>query len=412
MLVGLQQLWERRTAVHNVNCVEREACTGCGACEVVCPVQCIDMIVDREGFLCPTVDETRCVGCSKCLHSCSAYRKPCFKARGRSVLFRSLEGGSEISSSGGAAFAIVMHVIERGGAVVACSFDDRGVAHHREFETIDDLRGMQGSKYVQSDAREGYRLCISMLEDDREVLFVGTPCQVAAVKRLCPDKNGLITCDLICHGVPSPAFWAKDLEFQNSRGFLVPREDVQFRTSDKRSRTNFELCCKGASGKRIPYEKDPYYSLFVKNASLRESCYTCPYAQEERVGDVTIGDCASRDKYPDFHPCESVSTVVANTSAGEAVLKSVLSGEGSDFVDLDFLLEARLNGQLHKPSTRPGLRDFVYIDLNTHDYRSFAGKYCERVTIKWRLKRFVKLLIPVDARVFLKRKARGLSNRG
>lgn len=398
--------------MHNVGSVGCDECTGCGVCEVACPVQCIALVSDDEGFLRPSVEEACCIGCSKCLNVCPACREPKTGSRKEAVLFRCFGEGSEDSSSGGAAFAIALSVIARGGVVVACAFDAQGTARHAAFETLDELRAMQGSKYVQSDAREGYRLCGSSLEAGREVLFMGTPCQVAAVRMLYGDCDRLLTCDLICHGVPSPGFWAKNLEYQNSRGLLASRKDVLFRSSDRRSRVNFELSTKGTCGGRIPYEKDPYFTLFMGNASLRESCYACSYAREERMGDVTIGDCASRDRYPDFHPCEPVSSVIANTDAGQVALESVLSRIDIDFVPLDFSLEAQLNGQLSRPSPRPGSREDVYGDLRVLDYRGFARKYCKPVTIGWRAKRLVKILIPVGVRVALKRAVRGLGDHG
>ena len=36
-------------------------CTGCGACAAGCPVQCIEMQVDREGFRYPQLDTSRCI---------------------------------------------------------------------------------------------------------------------------------------------------------------------------------------------------------------------------------------------------------------------------------------------------------------------------------------------------------------
>lgn len=396
----------------NVGVVEKESCTGCGACEVVCPVGCISMKKDDEGFLAPEVGATRCVSCGKCLRVCPVSNEVQLFAPRRTIMYRSLDLETRDSSSGGAAYALGKLVINHGGAVVACSFDDEGVARHIAVEDENALRSTQGSKYVQSDARGGYRALDTLLSAGCETLFIGTPCQVAAARSLYPNEKRLATCDLVCHGVPSPEFWRKALAWNNERGYLKDRAAVMFRGSDRRSRASFELYCKFGSGGRIPYERDAYFAAFIRNASLRESCYRCPFACGERAGDLTVGDCASRDQYPGFHPCESVSSVFANTAQGEKLLDAILRGGASDAEEIDFETEARLNKQLHAPSIRPAERDAIYADLTLMDYATFVARYRVATPPAWWVRRAVKTLVPVRLRVVVKRMTREVLGRG
>lgn len=396
----------------SVSIVENKGCTGCGACEVACPVGCVALKEDDEGFLAPAVDEKRCVSCGKCLRVCPASGGPRLSVPRRAVAFRSLDPSTRESSSGGAAYALGKLVIDRGGVVVACSFDSDGVARHAIAENEEALRATQGSKYVQSDARAGFRALGRVLAEGREALFVGTPCQVAAARALYPGEASLVTCDLICHGVPSPGFWRRTLEWNNSRGRLSDRAAVMFRSTDRRSRVNFELYCKSDACRRIPYEHDAYFAAFIRNASLRESCYRCPFASGERAGDLTVGDCASRDRYPCFHPCESVSSVLANTDRGEELLAALTLPGSADAEEIDYDVEVRLNKQLHAPSVRPAERDEIYGDLESMGYEAFAGRYRAHVSPAWWAKRAVKSVVSVRTRAAVKKFVREVLHRG
>lgn len=42
------------------------------------------------------------------------------------------------------------------------------------------------------------------LKDGEKVLFIGLPCQVAALRNFTNNHDNLCTVDLICHGSPSP----------------------------------------------------------------------------------------------------------------------------------------------------------------------------------------------------------------
>ena len=49
---------------------EKKDCCGCGGCSNACPVHCIEMKADAEGFLYPEVDEAACIGCGLCERVC------------------------------------------------------------------------------------------------------------------------------------------------------------------------------------------------------------------------------------------------------------------------------------------------------------------------------------------------------
>lgn len=393
----------RRMEKNNIASVGPLRCMGCGVCEVVCPVDCISMCEDDEGFLVPAVAVAHCVSCSRCLRVCPASNDLTLGKSERSVVFRSLDPSTQESSSGGAAYELGKLMIERGGAVVACVLDERGVACHTVMDDVASLSKAQGSKYVQSDARNGYRFCGEMLGKGKEVLFIGTPCQVAAVRALYPDERGLVTCDLICHGVPSPGFWRRELEWQNSKGRLINRERIMFRGSSFSKRTVYSLYCRDLPNKCIPHERDPYYFAFISNASLRECCYQCRFAQDRRVGDLTVGDCASYNLHLDFHPYEPVSCLVANTPLGGAFLERLLASEWADYEELDYDVKKKLNKQLGVPSGRPAIRDSVYTDLRNLEYDSFARKYRAPISFGGILRSVLELVTPVRVRVLIKK---------
>ena len=77
----------------------------------------------------------------------------------------------------------------------------------------EDLWRLRGAKYVQSDLDGVFREIREVLKT-RPVLFSGTPCQVDGLYRFlgCRPEN-LTTCDLVCHGVPSPGVWEDEARF-------------------------------------------------------------------------------------------------------------------------------------------------------------------------------------------------------
>lgn len=145
---------------------------------------------------------------------------------------------------------------------------------------------------MQSFIGDSFRIAKQFLLEGRKVLFSGTPCQIAGLKSyLQKEYDNLLTLDIICHGVPSPAVWDKYKDEIN-RGAI---RDVNFR--DKTTGwTNYS--CTYIVGYANEEEvisnnhlHDPYMRLFIANYSLRPSCYHCPAKAGRSGSDITLGDC-------------------------------------------------------------------------------------------------------------------------
>lgn len=72
----------------------------------------------------------------------------------------------------------------------------------------------------------------------------------------------------------------------------------------------------------IPREDNPFMKGFLCHLGLNWCCYTCRSAEDDRPGDITLGDFWGRPRQDDEH--QGVSVVIAHTSKGEAALERVL----------------------------------------------------------------------------------------
>ena len=105
--------------------------------------------------------------------------------------------------------------MSRDGYVVGAAFDESFVLNHRIISSVDELSPLQGSKYVQSQIGFIYRRVKEKIKQGKAVLFVGTSCQVAGLRRFLGkmDQSSLYICDLVCHGVPSPLLFEKYVKY-------------------------------------------------------------------------------------------------------------------------------------------------------------------------------------------------------
>lgn len=210
---------------------ETVMCTGCSACYSACGFGAITMCVDREGFLRPMVDSSKCKSCGKCSRICPVIN-PKVEQSGHPRAFAAYNLNEEdrlTSSSGGIFKLLAEYILRKGGAVFGAAFDQNYQVHHICVESLDLLYKLQGAKYVQSSIDDTYSHAKNILKGGRLVLFSGTPCQIEGLlSYLGKNYLNLFTQDIICHGVPSPFGWKKYLEYQQ-KDFGKDVEVITFR---------------------------------------------------------------------------------------------------------------------------------------------------------------------------------------
>ncbi len=290
----------------------KAACCGCNACVEACSKHCIVMKKDSKGFLYPLVDKNICVECGVCEHICPFQTDKELNLPLKAYAAWNKDRNKHLSSSsGGAAYVFSSYIINQGGVVYGCASDGINIQHIR-VDQIKNLNKLQGSKYVQSHICNLFSQVKTDLRNQIPVLFIGTPCQVAGlkkyIKRIPPH---LYVVDLICHGVPSLQMLEEHIA-NIAKGRNI--ESISFRKGNK-----FLMHITGkAFDYIVPFRKDLYYRGFMQGVTYRESCYQCPFACQERVGDITIGDFWGI-LHPELLPTESkdgISVLLPCTDKG------------------------------------------------------------------------------------------------
>ena len=266
---------------------ESKECSGCGLCENVCPKGCITMSEDSLGYNRPIIDNSNCIDCGLCSKRCVIVHPTEIVAPVTTfAAVRSDKDKIKMSSSGGVFAAVAEQLISKGWMVAGCIIDTNLNPRHVLTADIKELRRMYGSKYVQSDTSGIYKSVKDALAMGRKVLFSGTPCQVAAIKRHTKNNENLLTIDVICHGVPNVKMFHSSLELYNRDSI----KDFLFRDKKQGWTFNNLIVYKDGSLKKINHRLSSYMTYFLQGETYRDSCYECPYAKPERGADITIGD--------------------------------------------------------------------------------------------------------------------------
>lgn len=314
-------------------------CTGCSACIGKCSGNAIQIKDDLTAFN-AVIDESLCVNCKQCERVCPtnnpvAALQPTFWKQGWALD----EKVRMNASSGGLASAVAIGFIKTGGIVCSCVFKS-GKFVFDFADNEDYAKRFAGSKYVKSDPFGIYEKIDEYLAHGRKVLFIGLPCQAAAVKSYTKDHVLLYMADLICHGTPSQRILKM---FLDEKGHSVE----QMQTVDFRRKTDFFLSAdqKGIEPDSV---RDRYTYAFLKALCYTENCYACQYASVRRVSDLTLGDSWG-STLSVTEQKNGISLVLCQTQKGE----ELLANAELHLEDADIDNAVKNNRQLNKPSQKP-----------------------------------------------------------
>ncbi len=367
-------------AKNNITSLPKVDCYGCGACVNACPLQCIHMAVDYEGFPYPQVDHATCNECGVCIGVCPGFNTRQLEDNLEAPIFFGGNINNDpvryLSSSGGMFSLFANHILSLNGAVYGAVYDfQRMKVVHTRAESLQDLTPMRKSKYVQSDTGFAYQAVKKDLQEKKHVLFTGTPCQVDGLCLfLGKDYDNLLTCDIICHGVPSPGLFTNHFA-QIRNKHRQPITQIDFRTKQRGwgSFLNFYIKNEFESKESLRYAlTDAYYTLFLANLTLRPCCYACRFASLDRKADLTMGDFWGVKKdHPRLFDGKGTSLLLVNTKKGQQAVNAVQ--------DSATLIEVPppepLPPNLVKPTPKPSLRDAFFQHISLNNWGDFKLKY-------------------------------------
>ena len=302
-----------------------EQCTLCGSCYNACPVDAISFKTLYLDFLYPAIDNSRCVGCDRCEKSCPILADKQEPESGYPIAFAARTRDEEArrkSSSGGVFYELASEILSEGGYICGAVFDDHFHVKHIVSNTQKDLYRMMGSKYAQSDMGMCFRQIKTLLDEGKNVLFTGCPCQVAGLRTYIGRKHpNLLLVELICHGIPSDHMLQTYIGMQE-RKYGARLKEMEFRNKEK-GWHNSSVRMEFENGRvhSEPMTFDTYMQGYFRGVTLKESCFSCQFRGFKSGSDLTIGDLWGAEiSIPDMDDNNGLSAVIVNSEKGTLFL--------------------------------------------------------------------------------------------
>lgn len=382
----------------------KEKCCGCAACKQVCPTKSISMQEDDLGYIYPVIDREQCIDCKACRKVCPLQEEvePIKKEQICYAYVNPDEKYRLKSASSGAFEALCTAFIKEKQeySIYGCELDNKLYAKHCSIHNINEIYKLKKSKYIQSYIDNEYTNVLKELNEGKKVVFSGTPCQVAALKKfLKKDFENLLTIDFVCHGVPNQKIFSKyiaELEKKNHakiKKYIFRNKRKLEQWSSHGIRIEFD------NGKIIELEaeEDLYMTGFLNGLFNRESCYKCKFASLNRISDLTIGDFWGIDKiYPELAETKTngTSLIIGNSIKGMRTIKR-LDPNTLYLATLDDAI--RENGQLRNPQ-EPNERRKNFLNAFRKNKKfsvcmrkAFPEKYGIRKEMIYQMKFYIEL---------------------
>ncbi len=360
---------------NDVSTIPSNMCFGCYSCYSSCPQNAIVMKYDSEGFIYPSVSDDNCIQCGLCLTKCPAQNDS--RPMSNRGIYRGYAVDASIRSKGssGGIFCVLSYkTIEKNGIVYGAVYSkEKKTIIHDNSDTC-SLDRIFTSKYVQSEIGDSFIKIRELLEEGKFVLFCGTPCQISGLKLfLNYDYSNLLTVDFMCHGVPSAGLFKDEVYFEesNNESEII---DITFRSKingwrKSTTTTTFD------NGLVVytPNNESVFYRLFLKNFSLRKTCYNCSLYNKHKA-DITLADDWSVPKKWDDD--KGFSLIIINTELGEKWLKEISNELVLFPVDLN-----SFNFDIYKHSYNTSEREQFFVDYKNMDYPSLVEKWRAKVIV-------------------------------
>lgn len=318
---------------------DTQKCVGCSNCKNACPMKAIDMVEDKEGFLVPSINHKKCVNCTKCEKVCPHHQlkyrnvdslpEVCLvKAKNENLLKESASGGICTVLSN-------YFVREKNGYVCGAVYDEEFCVIHILTNSVSDINRMKQSKYVQSNLGSCFVDIETKLKSGAYVLFIGTGCQVYALKKyLKKDYDTLFCIDLICHGVPSPKVQREYISYLRQKYGEIRRINNRYKKIYAHSYVSTYFS-EYKNGRKVikRYSDDPMADAFFSHLSIRTSCFDCAFKSLHRLSDLTVGDFWFSEQYGCGEDLFGINLCLIQSEKGKKLLKFIQSQTESWEID-------------------------------------------------------------------------------
>ena len=192
----------------------------------------------------------------------------------------------------------------------------------------ESISQFKNSKYVFSDAYDVFPKIWKTLNDNQKVIFIGLPCQVAALRKLFRHRDGLLLVEVVCHGTTPYSYLRQHIDMLSGR---MGRKVVSMSFRDPSLYTyNYYFTLYDEEGKCLYAKRtkdgDTYQFGYHRAVSYRENCYHCRFACPERVADITIADYHGLGRRASCeYDDKNVSLILENTEKGKNFVRELIS---------------------------------------------------------------------------------------
>ena len=395
-------------------------CTACGLCENICPTGCVIRKQQISSFA--MIKGEGCINCGLCEKVCPMNSLPELNYPQKAYAAWSTDAKlREMSASGGIAATLYRNAVSQGYCFVGARLDHNFECHLKVGKSNEDINDFQNSKYTYSFADNVYRIVAEEIKIGKKALFIGLPCQIAAMKKymevLHISAETLLLVDVICHGTPNPEY-LKDHIAAVSQKLGKKFERCYFRDT-KFDASNYVYTLYTHNSDKPSYikrvEQDDLYQIGYHCALIyRDSCYSCKFAQGYRAGDLTIGDLHVWDADSCDIDIRNVSSVLVNTKKGYALLQELADQKQLEIIERPLEEPFKGEKQLRHPSVAGSERQVMLkLYADTGNYEVAAQRAFKNIVFKRKLhidqaealiKKCIKLFIPRKVWLAIKQK--------